>query len=279
MESSIVTNLGLFEPRVMFFGLTNSLATFQTMMNEIFATELREGWLLIYMDDTLVHTNWVQTKHRRCVHRVLTKLKEHDLYLKPEKCQFEQDQVEFLGVILRDSTIQMDPAKVKGVADWPPLLNVKDIRAFLGFTGFYHYFIPNYSKIARPLINLTRKATLFYWGQLQIKVFETLKNIMCSKPILRQPDYKVPFFLATDTSAYGVGAVLSQEGGTNLQTQKLTQHPIAYYSSTFIPAERNYDIYERELLVVLKSLEHWRPHQAATEKPVTVLTDHANLMF
>ena len=112
-----------------------------------------------------------------------------------------------------------------------------------------------------------------------MKAFETLKNIMCSKPILRQSDYKAPFFLATDTSAYGVGAVLSQEGGTNPRTQKPTQHPIAYYSSTFIPVERNYDIYERELLAVLKSLEHWRPHLAATEKPVTVLTDHANLTF
>ena len=84
--------------------------------------------------------------------------------MKLEKCQFEQDQVKFLGVILRDGTIQMDLAKVKGVADWPPLLNVKDVWAFLGFTGFYCYFIPNYSKIARPLIDLTKKATPFYWG-------------------------------------------------------------------------------------------------------------------
>ena len=97
---------------------------------------------------------------------------------------------------------------------------------------------------------------------------------MCSKPILRQPDYKAPFFLTTDALAYGVGAILSQEGGNNPRTQKPTQHPVAYYSSTFILAERNYDIYERELLAVLKSLEHWRPHLAATEKPVTVLTDH-----
>jgi hypothetical protein len=102
---------------------------------------------------------------------------------------------------------------------------------------------------------------------------------MCREPILRQPNYADPFFLATDASAYGVGAVLSQEGETNPRTKNPALHPIAYYSSTFIPAERNYDIYERELLAVLKSLEHWRPHLAATEKPVTVLTDHANLTF
>ena len=102
---------------------------------------------------------------------------------------------------------------------------------------------------------------------------------MCRKPILRQPNYDDPFFLLTDASAYGVGAVLSQEGETNPRSKKPFLHPIAYYSSTFIPAERNYDIYERELLAVLKSLEHWRPHLAATEKPVMVLTDHANLAF
>ena len=278
-KAAFVTNQGLFEPRVMFFGLTNSPATFQAMMNEIFATELREGWVSIYMDDILVHTNSDLPKHRECVHRILDKLKQHDLYLKPEKCQFEKDQVEFLGVVLKGGTIQMDPTKIKGVADWPQPRNVRDVRAFLGFTGFYRYFIPNYSKIARPLIDLTKRATTFHWHEPQVKAFETLKTIMCRKPILRQPDYNKPFFLATDASAYGVGAVLSQEGETNPRTKKPTQHPIAYYSSTFIPAERNYDIYERELLAVLKSLEHWRPHLAVTEIPVTVLTDHANLTF
>jgi len=89
-----------------------------------------------------------------------------------------------------------------------------------------------------------------------MKAFKTLKTIMCRKPILRQPEYKDPFFLSTDASAYGMGAVLSQEGEINPRTKKLTQHPIAYYSSTFILVERNYDIYEQELLAVLKSLEH-----------------------
>ena len=263
----------------MFFGLTNSPATFQAMMNGIFAEELREGWVSIYMDDILVHMDGNRDQHRECVHQILEKLEKHDLYLKPEKCLFEEEQVEFLGMILKGGTIQMDPAKIKRVMDWPPPRTVKDVRAFLGFTGFYRYFIPNYSKIARPLIKLTKKATPFHWHEAQVKAFKTLKMIMCRKPILQQPKYEDPFFLAMDTSAYGVGAVLSQEGETNRRTQKLIQHPIAYYSSTFIPAERNYDIYERELLAVLKSLEHWRPHLAATEKPVTVLMDHANLMF
>jgi hypothetical protein len=106
-----------------------------------------------------------------------------------------------------------------------------------------------------------------------------LKSLMCQRPILCQPQYDKPFFLATDASAYGVGAVLLQEGDLNPCTKKPTQHPIAYYSATFTPTECNYDIYERELLAVLKALKHWHPHIAATEIPVTVLTDHTNLTF
>jgi hypothetical protein len=136
-KATFVTNEGLFEPTVMFFGLTNSPATFQAMMNNIFAEELREGWVSIYMDDILIHTNEDLENHRKCVHRILTKLKENDLFLKPEKSLFEKERVEFLGVILQGGTIQMDPAKIKGVADWPTPRNVRDVRAFLGFTGFY----------------------------------------------------------------------------------------------------------------------------------------------
>ena len=231
------------------------------------------------MDDILIHTDNDTAKHRKYVHQILQKLEENDLYLTPEKCAFEQCKIEFLGVVLEEGMIQMDPSMIKGIADWPTPKTVKDVWAFLGFTRFYRYFVPNYSNIACPLIDLTRKATPFHWKIPQFKAFETMKTLMCQKPILRQPQYEAPFFLATDASAYGVGAVLSQEGEPNPRTQKPTQHPITYYLATFTPTERNYDIYERELLAILKSLEHWRPHLAATEIPVTVLTDHANLTF
>jgi len=278
-KAAFTTNEGLFKPKVMFFGLTNSPTTFQAMMNNIFKEEIREGWISIYMDDILIHTNNDIVKHQEYVHRILRKLEENNLYLKPEKCAFEQKRIEFLGVVLEGGTIQMDPSKITGVADWPTPKTVKDVRAFLGFTGFYRYFVPNYSNIARPLINLTKKATPFHWETPQFKAFKTMKTLMCQKPILRQPQYDAPFFLATDTSAYGMGAVLLQEGEPNPRTQKPTQHPVTYYSATFTPTEHNYDIYEWELLAILKSLEHWRPHLAATEIPVTVLTNHANLTF
>jgi hypothetical protein len=278
-KAAFVTNHGLFEPQVMFFGMTNSPATFQTMMNALFREELRQDWLSIYMDDILIHTRSDLPYHRTRVHQILDKLRKHDLFLKPEKCVFEAKEVEFLGVILGHNTIRMDPAKVQGVADWKPPRTVRDVRAFLGFTGYYRYFIKDYSKIARPLIHLTKKATPFAWGEAQITAFETLKKHMCQNPILRQPDYTKPFFLATDASAYGVGAVLLQEGDKHPRKTSPTKHPIAYYSATFTPTERNYDIYERELLALMKALAHWRPHLAGSTIPVTVLTDHANLTF
>ena len=263
----------------MFFGLTNSPATFQTMMNAIFTEELRKNWLTIYMDDILIHTTDNIVDHREKVHKILHKLRQHDLYLKPEKCQFKQKRVEFLGIILEKETVQMDPAKTKGIADWKMPQNLKDVHAFLGFTGFYRYFIPNYLKITQPLIKLTKKAVPFHWGKTQFKAFETLKMLMCRRPVLKQPNYAKPFFLSTDTSAYSMGAVLSQEGEINPRTQKPTQQPIVYYSATFTPTERNYNIYKRELLAVIKALTHWRPHLTATKDPVTILTNHANLTY
>ena len=164
-KAVFITNQGLFEPKVIFFSLTNSPATFQTMMNAIFTQKLREGWITVYMDDILIHTDQNKEKHRALIHQTLHKLKENDLFLKPEKCQFKQKRIEFLGVVLENGTIQMDPAKIKGVADWPHPQSVQDIRSFLGFTGFYQYFINNYLKLARPLIDLTKKVTPFHWNK------------------------------------------------------------------------------------------------------------------
>jgi hypothetical protein len=263
----------------MFFGLTNSPATFQAMMNAIFREEILEGWLTVYMDDMLIATSDDTKFHQKCVHRILHKLRQNDLYLKPEKCFFHQKKIEFLGVILENGQVQMDPAKIKGVAEWPQPQNVRDVRAFLGFTGFYRYFVEKYSEIARPLINLTKKNEKFHWEDDQRVAFERLKLIMCQHPVLRQPDYTKPFFVSTDASSYGLGGVLFQEGPLNPKTKKPTHNPVAYYSATFTPTERNYDIYERELLAVIKTLKNWRPHLAATLTPVTILTDHANLQY
>jgi RNase H-like domain found in reverse transcriptase len=190
------------------------------MMNTIFRTEVAQGWLSVYMDNIAIHTRKHLNKteeqhikrHRTYTHLVLDKLEENDLYLKPEKCEFEKEEIEYLGVIVSKNKLKMDPKKLRGVADWPKPRNPMDIRKFLGFTGYYRYFVPNYSKIARPLLDLTGKHTQWDWRELQQKAFEELKTRMCSSPVLTQPDFEKRFYLQTDASAYGVGAVLSQEG-------------------------------------------------------------------
>ena len=106
----------------------------------------------------------------------------------------------------------MDPEKVKGVANWQTPRTPTEVRQFLGFTGYYRYFVPNYSKIARPLLDLTKKTTPWHWDQPQERAFQDLKKRMCSNPVLIQPDFDKKFYLQTDASAYGVGAILSQEG-------------------------------------------------------------------
>jgi len=172
----------------MFFGLTNSPATFQMMMNTIFRTEVAQGWLSVYMDDIAVHMKreGQETEqqhiscHRQYVHHMLNKLEQNDLYLKPEKCDFEQKEIDYLGVIVGNGKLQMDPKKLKGVADWPRPNTPTEIRKFLGFTGYYQYFIQGYSKIARPLLDLTKKAVIWNWGEPQQCTFEELKTCMCS---------------------------------------------------------------------------------------------------
>jgi len=128
----------------------------------------------------------------------------------------------------------MDPKKLQGVADWPVPKNLTDIQKFLGFTGYYRYFIPNYSKIAHPLLDLTKKATPWHWEHDHFCAFEELKTRMCAAPVLIQPDFNKKIFLQVDTLAYGVGAILLQEGNFTTSTlakcSKPTLHPIAYYS-------------------------------------------------
>ena len=133
----------------------------------------------------------------------------------------------------------MSPKKLQGVADWPIPKTPTNIRQFLGFTGYYRYFIPNYSSIARPLLDLTKKTIPWHWGERQFKVFEELKTRMCSSLVLAQPNFDKRFILQVDASAYGVGAILSQEGDLSTLTPSLKQrtkptlHPVAYYSATF----------------------------------------------
>jgi Reverse transcriptase (RNA-dependent DNA polymerase) len=155
----------------MFFGLTNSPATFQTMMNSIFTNDIAEKWLMVYMDNMAIHTKQQPEEteeqhvqqHQSYVERVLIKLMKHNLFLKPEKCSFKQPSIKFLGVRITQGEVQMDDTKVDKVCNWQTPTNVTEVRKSLGFTGYYHYFIKDYLKITQPLLQLTHLTTLWSW--------------------------------------------------------------------------------------------------------------------
>jgi hypothetical protein len=134
-KAAFQTNRGLFEPLVMFFGLTNSPATFQTMMNDIFTDMISEGVVVVYLDDILIFTKDLE-EHHRVTHRVLGRLAEHQLYLRPEKCEFEKTRIEYLGLIISENRVEMDPVKVAGVAEWPEPSNNRKCNPFLDLLTF-----------------------------------------------------------------------------------------------------------------------------------------------
>jgi len=171
----------------------------------------------------------------------------------------------------------MEQGKVDKVKEWKPPQNVTKVQRFLGFTGYYQYFIQGYSQITRPLLDLTKNTTPWHWEASQQQAFEGLCDKMCKKPVLQQLNFEKTFYLQTDTLAYGVGAVLSQEGES--ANSKPKHHPIAYYSATFTPTEQQYNIYEREFLAIIKALENWRAYLIWMKTPFIIETDHKNLMF
>ena len=195
---------------------------------------------------------------------------ELDLHLKLEKCTFAMQEVEYLGMIVQPNQLAMDPVKLDGIAKWPTPTKVKDIWSFLGFANFYCHFIPNYSNIACPLIDLTKKNLPWTWISVQEVAFSSLKALFLSRPILHLPNPTAPFTLATNASKHALGAILLQ---TN---ENGDWHPCSYLSP---PAEWNYDIYDRELLAVIRALKTWRHYLHGSPFPVQVFTNHKNLTF
>jgi len=186
-KAAFRTNQGLSKPLVMFFGLCNSPATFQTMMDDIFNGLITEGVVVVHLDDILIFRETLE-KHQKVTQRLMELLWKNNLFLKPEKCEFEKTEVEYLRVIISQNSIKMDPVKVAGVTDWPIPSNRKEVQSFLGFTNFYRRFIQGFSHLARPLFDLTRKDTEWRWGAEEQSAFDSLKEQMTMAPILTLPD-------------------------------------------------------------------------------------------
>jgi RNase H-like domain found in reverse transcriptase/Reverse transcriptase (RNA-dependent DNA polymerase)/Integrase zinc binding domain/Chromo (CHRromatin Organisation MOdifier) domain len=272
-KAAFRTNRGLFEPLVMYFGLTNSPATFQTMMNDIFHDLIMEGVVCIYLDDILIFTDTLE-EHRRISRLVMERLREHKLYLRHDKCEFEKTRIEYLGVIISHNHVEMDPVKIAGVAEWPAPRSKKEVQSFIGFANFYRRFIQDFSHHARALFDLTRKDAPFTWGVREEDAFAKIKELVTSAPVLVLPDSDRPYRVEADGSGVATGAVLSQ-----LSAEDDRWHPVAFLSKSLSAVERNYEIHDTEMLAIIRALEEWRHYLEGARLPVEIWTDHKNLEY
>jgi len=180
------------------------------MMNDVFRTVIAEGIVVVYLNDILIFTK-TEEEHERAVWRVLEILAEHKLFLRPEKCEFHQKQIEYLGLVISENKVVMDPVKVARVCEWPTPESRTDVQTFIGFVNFYHYFIQDFSTIARPLFDLTQSDHAWNWGTKEQKVFERFKMAVTTALILASPQDSEPFRIKADSSDFTSGAILSQQ--------------------------------------------------------------------
>ena len=251
----------------MLFGLTNAPATCQALINNIIRAHLDQT-AIAYLDDILVYSN-TQQEHTKHVKDVLRCLQEAGLKLNPKKCEFNKPEVEFLGYIIGIEEIKIDSEKIKAIQQWPTPTSVKEVQAFLGFANFNRQFIKNYSQMATPLTELTKKDVEYRWTERQQKAFQQLKDTCAKEPVLLNFKTGQPTRIKTDASDQAVGACLCQQADGKW-------HPVAYYSHKMSQAEQNYNIHDKELLAVVNALEHWRVYVESSSE-LTILTDHKNL--
>jgi len=262
---------GHFEYQVMPFGLMNAPGTFQAFVNDVLRDFL-DDFVVVYLDDILIYSENPE-EHTAHVKKVLQRLEAAGISLKLEKCAFDQEEVHFLGFVIGVNGISMDPAKVAAIKEWATPKTVLEIQIFLGLANFYRRFVKNYSKIAAPLTALLKKNAKFVWSAAAQEAFEELKSRLMSGPILRHYDHTKACVIEPDASDYALGAICSQYGEDGLL------HPVAYYSRKLLPAEMNYQIYDKELLAIVCAFKHWRHYLEFSASATEVLTDHRNLEY
>jgi hypothetical protein len=209
-KTAFSTRYGLYEYLVMLFGLTNAPAHFMYLMNSVFMPEL-DKFVVIFIDDILIYSK-SEEEHAQHLRVILQRLRDHQLYAKFNKCAFWLREVSFLGHVISAEGIAVDPSKVQEVLDCKSPKSVMQIRSFLGLAGYYRRFIPNFSKIAKPMTQLLEKKVMFKWSPQCEEAFLTLKKLLTTAPILAQPNIEKPFDVYCDASGTGIGGVLMQDG-------------------------------------------------------------------
>ena len=267
-KTAFTSPKGLYQFVTMPFGLSGAPATFQRMMDSILReTELFTG---VYLDDIVVYSeDW--ESHLMHLEEIFKRLHNANLTIKMKKCVFAAADCVYLGYRIGRGGVQPDQTKIQAVMDMPRPQTKKDVRTFLGMTGYYRRFIQNYATIAAPLSDLTKRnlPENVNWTDVTEHAFQRLKQTLVSAPLMRNPDFTRIFILQTDASGVGVGAVLSQG--------EEEDHPIAYFSRKLLPREKAYSTVEKECLAIVLAVRHFQPYLLG--KPFMVQTDHRALQW
>ncbi|MCF8701922.1 retroviral-like aspartic protease family protein, partial [Corynebacterium sp. MC-10] len=244
-KTTCVTRYGSFEWLVMPFGLTNAPATFCTLMNKIFHPYL-DNFVVVYLDDIVIYSHTLE-EHVEHLRKVFQVLRENQLFVKREKCEFAQHEVHFLGHVISQGQLHMDKAKVRAIMEWEAPTKVTELRSFLGLANYYRRFISGYSAKAAPLTELLKKNKPWVWSETCQEAFEGLKAAISEEPVLALPDFSKTFEVHTDASDFAIGGVLMQD-----------KHPIAFESRKLNETERRYTVQEKEMTAIVHCLRTWR---------------------
>ncbi|KAL0540972.1 hypothetical protein IC582_020998 [Cucumis melo] len=263
-KTAFRSRYGHYEFIVMSFGLTKAPAVFMDMMNRVFR-EFLDTFVIVFIDDILIYSK-TEAEHEEHLRIVLQTLRDNKLYAKFSKCEFWLKQVSFLGHVVSKAGVSVDPAKIEAVTGWTRPSTVSEVRSFLGLAGYYRRFVENFSRIATPLTQLTRKGAPFVWSKACEDSFQNLKQKLVTAPILTVPDGSSSFVIYSDASKKGLGCVLMQQGKV-----------VAYASRQLKSHEQNYPTHDLELAAVVFALKIWR-HYLYGEK-IQIFTDHKSLKY
>nr|CAD39843.2 OSJNBb0072N21.12 [Oryza sativa Japonica Group] len=261
-KTAFKTKFSLYEWLVMPFGLTNAPSTFMRLMNEVLRAFIGR-FVVVYFDGILIYSRSIEDHHGH-LRAVFDALRDARLFGNLEKCTFCTDRVSFLGYVVTPQGIEVDQAKVEAIHSWPVPTTITQVRSFLGLAGFYRRFVKDFSTIAAPLHELTKRNVTFTWAAAQRNAFDTLKDKLTHAPLLQLPDFNKTFELECDASGIGLGGVLLQE-----------DKPVAYFSEKLSGPSLNYSTYDKELFALVRTLETWQHY--LWPKEFVIHSDHESL--